>query len=154
SDDLSKAFLDTLEHGVVVTDQKGRIVYVNGAYAEMTGASTAADAKTVESLRIDIHEASGTVVRLANGLRDGKAGEGEVRLTQSVRPGSEPGAHWYKVKARNLKVPGQRSPLALWELADISREREEQERFFLDLQKAIDHLDQAPAGFFSTDQSG
>ena len=42
SDDLSKAFLDTMEHGIVVTDQKGRIVYVNGAYAEMTGAADAA----------------------------------------------------------------------------------------------------------------
>src|SRR5690606_3386617 len=38
--------------------------------------------------------------------------------------------------------------------ADISEERAEQERFFLDLQKAIDHLDHAPAGFFSADQDG
>ncbi|MGC4025743.1 MAG: ATP-binding protein [Mesorhizobium sp.] len=154
SDDLSKAFLDSLEQGVVVTDQKGRIVYVNRAYAEMTGASTAADAKTIESLLIDVPEASATVVRLANGISDGKPGEGEVRLSQAVRPGSDPGAHWYRIKARNLKVPGHRAPQAVWELADISREREEQERFFLDLQKAIDHLDQAPAGFFATDQGG
>ena len=41
-----------------------------------------------------------------------------------------------------------------WQLADISKERAEQERFFLDLQKAIDHLDHAPAGFFSADQEG
>src|SRR5690606_13930740 len=39
-------------------------------------------------------------------------------------------------------------------LADISAERAEQERFFLDLQKAIDHLDQAPAGFFAADPEG
>src|SRR5690606_25950172 len=30
----------------------------------------------------------------------------------------------------------------------------EQERFFLDLQKAIDHLDHAPAGFFAADADG
>src|SRR5690606_25499859 len=38
--------------------------------------------------------------------------------------------------------------------ADISAERAEQERFFLDLQKAIDHLDHAPAGFFAADAEG
>lgn len=154
SDDLSKAFIDSMEGGIVVTDQKGRIVYANGAYAEMTGAATASDARSIEGLLIDVPEASAAVVRLANGLSDGRAGEAEVRLAQSVRPGDEPGSHWYRVKARNLKIPGRRAPLAVWEIADISREREEQERFFLDLQKAIDHLDQAPAGFFATDQSG
>ncbi|MCO5066015.1 MAG: ATP-binding protein [Rhizobiaceae bacterium] len=154
SDDLSKAFLDSMDQGIVVTDQKGRIIYVNGAYAEMTGAASASEAKTIEGLLMDMPEASATIIRLANGLSDGKPGEGEVRLSQSVRPGAEQGARWYKIGARNLKVPGQRAPLAIWELADISREREEQERFFLDLQKAIDHLDQAPAGFFATDQSG
>ena len=51
-------------------------------------------------------------------------------------------------------MPGQRQPLLAWQLADISKERAEQERFFLDLQKAIDHLDHAPAGFFSADQEG
>ena len=58
------------------------------------------------------------------------------------------------MRARAFNVPGQRQPLLAWQLADISRERAEQERFFLDLQKAIDHLDHAPAGFFSADQEG
>ena len=51
-------------------------------------------------------------------------------------------------------MPSQRQPLAAWQIADISRERAEQERFFLDLQKAIDHLDHAPAGFFAADPEG
>jgi two-component system cell cycle sensor histidine kinase/response regulator CckA len=51
-------------------------------------------------------------------------------------------------------MPGQRQPLYAWQLADISRERAEQERFFLDLQQAIDHLDHAPAGFFAADAEG
>ena len=58
------------------------------------------------------------------------------------------------MRARAFSVPGQRQPLLAWQLADISQERAEQERFFLDLQKAIDHLDHAPAGFFSADQEG
>src|SRR5690606_6943826 len=36
----------------------------------------------------------------------------------------------------------------------ISAERAEQERYFQDLQEAIDHLDHAPAGFFAADEAG
>ncbi|BCG94871.1 cell cycle histidine kinase CckA [Mesorhizobium sp. 131-2-1] len=154
SDELSKAFVDSMSQGLLVTDTKGRIIYANRAYADMTGASSAADLKTVEGLLSDVPEASMTIYRLASGLRDGQAGDGEFRLAQSIRPGAEPGAHWYRTRARAFNVPGQRLPLLAWQLADISQERAEQERFFLDLQKAIDHLDHAPAGFFSADQEG
>ncbi|RUM99556.1 response regulator [Pseudaminobacter arsenicus] len=154
TDDLSRAFVDSMAQGLVVTDTKGRIVYANRAYADMTGASTPADLKTVEGLLSDVAEASPTIYRLASGLRDGQAGDGEFRLSQAVRPGSAPGAHWYRARARTFNIPGHRQPLFAWQLADISKERAEQERFFLDLQKAIDHLDHAPAGFFSADQEG
>ncbi|MER8885010.1 cell cycle histidine kinase CckA [Mesorhizobium sp. M0816] len=154
SDELSKAFVDSMSQGLLVTDTKGRIIYANRTYADMTGAESAADLKTVEGLLSDVPEASVTIYRLASGLRDGQPGDGEFRLAQSIRPGAEPGARWYRVRARAFSVPGQRLPMLAWQLADISRERAEQERFFLDLQKAIDHLDHAPAGFFSADQEG
>ncbi|TIO29426.1 MAG: response regulator [Mesorhizobium sp.] len=153
-DELSKAFVDSMSQGLLVTDTKGRVIYANRAYAEMTGAASAADLKTVEGLLSDVPEASMTIYRLASGLRDGQAGDGEFRLAQSIKPGAEPGARWYRVRARAFNVPGQRLPLLAWQIADISQERAEQERFFLDLQKAIDHLDHAPAGFFSADQEG
>ncbi|QKC96727.1 cell cycle histidine kinase CckA [Mesorhizobium sp. NZP2298] len=153
-DELSKAFVDSMSQGLLVTDTKGRVVYANRAYADMTGASSAADLKTVEGLLSDVPEASVTIYRLASGLRDGQPGDGEFRLAQSIRPGAEQGARWYRARARTFSVPGQRLPMLAWQLADISQERAEQERFFLDLQKAIDHLDHAPAGFFSADQDG
>ncbi|AZO38220.1 MAG: response regulator [Mesorhizobium sp.] len=153
-DELSKAFVDSMSQGLLVTDTKGRVVYANRAYADMTGAASAADLKTVEGLLSDVPEASMTIYRLASGLRDGQAGDGEFRLAQSIKPGAEPGARWYRARARAFSMPGERLPMLAWQLADISQERAEQERFFLDLQKAIDHLDHAPAGFFSADQEG
>ncbi|MDX8511389.1 cell cycle histidine kinase CckA [Mesorhizobium captivum] len=153
-DELSKAFVDSMSQGLLVTDTKGRVIYANRAYADMTGAASAADLKTVEGLLSDVPEASMTIYRLASGLRDGQAGDGEFRLAQSIKPGAEPGARWYRARARAFNVPGQRLPMLSWQIADISQERAEQERFFLDLQKAIDHLDHAPAGFFSADQEG
>jgi two-component system cell cycle sensor histidine kinase/response regulator CckA len=154
ADELARAFVDTMGQGLVVTDAKGGIVYANHAYAQMTGATSAADVRTVEGLLSDSAEASPVIYRLAAGLRDGVAGDGEFRLARAIGPGGEPRAHWYRLKARTFKVPGYRQPLSAWQIADISAERAEQERFFLDLQKAIDHLDHAPAGFFAADAEG
>jgi len=154
TDELSKSFVDSMSQGLVVTDAKSRVIYANRAYADMTGASGVSDLKTIEALLSDVPEASSTIERLASGLRDGQHGFGEFRMPQSVRPGAEPGAHWYRAQARTFKVPGQRQALHAWQLAEISRERAEQERFFLDLQQAIDHLDHAPAGFFAADADG
>lgn len=154
SDDLSKSFVDSMGQGVLVDDSKGRVIYANRAYADMTGATREADVRTVENLLSDMPEATPIMLKLSAGLRDGQAGEGEFRLSHSIKPGAEPGARWYRVRARPFKMPSQKQPLNAWQIADISRERAEQERFFLDLQKAIDHLDQAPAGFFSADADG
>lgn len=153
-DELAKSFVDSMSQGLVVTDQKGRVVYANRSYAEMTGAANVAELRTVEGLLSDNAEASPTVLRLAGQLRQGEGGEGEFRISQSIRPGAPAGARWYRVWTRSFRVPGQRLPLAAWQLSDISDERAEQERFFLDLQKAIDHLDHAPAGFFAAEPDG
>ena len=153
-DELSRAFIDSMGEGLVVTDARGRILYANRAYAELTGAASATDVKTVEALLSDNPEAAPVIERVAAGLRDGKPGDGAFRLSRPIRPGAGTGARWYRAWARVFKVPGYRRPLSAWLLTDISDERAEQERFFLDLQKAIDHLDHAPAGFFAADADG
>ena len=152
--DLSKSFVDSMKQGLLVTDVRGHIIYANRAYGDMTGAASAADLRPLESILSDLPDASALAYRLAKGLKDGAAGDGEFRRQRSLGPGGEPGAHWYRVHARRFPSPGHREPLQAWQLADISHERAEQERFFLDLQKAIDHLDHAPAGFFSADPDG
>ncbi len=152
--DLSKSLIDSMKHGLLVTDMRGHIIYANRAYGDMTGAASAADLRTLDSVLSDLPDASALSYRLTKGLKDGMAGEGEFRLQQALRPGGESGAHWYRVQARRFTSPSHHEPLQAWQLADISHERAEQERFFLDLQKAIDHLDHAPAGFFSADPDG
>ncbi len=154
ADELSRSFVDSMAQGLVVVDAKGRIIYANSAYARMTGATSAADAKTVEGLLSDSPDASPIVHRISAALRDGMQGDGEFRLTRSMKPGGDSAPRWYRLRARSFQVPGYRRPLSAWELADISAERAEQERFFLDLQQAIDHLDHAPAGFFASDPQG
>lgn len=153
-DDFSKSFIDSMTQGVLVDDSKGRVIYANRAYAEMTGATRDTEVRTIENLLSDVPEATPTVLRLASGLKDNNSGEGEFRLAHALRPGSDPGARWYRVRARQFRMPAHKNPFNAWQITDISTERAEQERFFLDLQKAIDHLDQAPAGFFAADVDG
>lgn len=90
ADDLARAFVDLLTEGLLVTDAKGRVLYANRAYAAMTGASSAADLRTLEGLLSDVSEAAPVVFRLASGLRDGQAGDGEFRLQQAIRPAPTP----------------------------------------------------------------
>ena len=74
---IAKDFLDTARTGMLILDRKGRIIYANKAYGEMTGASSAADIRTVENLLSDVPEALSTIYRLASGLIDGQEGDGE-----------------------------------------------------------------------------
>ncbi len=154
ADELSKAFVDSMAQGLVVTDARNRVLYANTAYAGITGSTSTIDIKTVEGLLSEHSEAAETIYRLAANLRNGRGSDGEFRLPEPIQANAVPGAHWYRVVARSFRMPGERQPVNAWLLADISEERAEQERFFLDLQKAIDHLDQAPAGFFAADPDG
>ena len=52
--ELSRAFVDSMEEGLVVADAKGRILYANNAYAQMTGATSVADVKTVDALLAEL----------------------------------------------------------------------------------------------------
>ncbi|GAB1581564.1 cell cycle histidine kinase CckA [Phyllobacterium phragmitis] len=159
-DDLAHAFIDSLPEGTVILDAKGRIVYANQAYAAITGATEATDVRTLDTILSGEVAASDAIYRLANAVRDGVPAQEEIRLSHAMAPAPDGavasgGPTWYRIKARPIaSTPDHKGPLFAWQIADISEERAEQERFFQDLQEAIDHLDHAPAGFFSTDPSG
>jgi two-component system cell cycle sensor histidine kinase/response regulator CckA len=156
SDSLARAFLNSHPDGSLITDDKGRIIYANAAYGALTGARKATEVQTLESLLSRHRESNEALYRLVNGLREGKEGSEEFRLLRAVGPGTNgSGAHWYRLKARLLQPgDGGGKPLQIWQITDITAEREDQERFFKELQNAIDYLDHAPAGFFSAGRRG
>ncbi|WP_439272267.1 cell cycle histidine kinase CckA [Pseudochrobactrum sp. HB0163] len=158
-DDVVDSLLDSMPEGTVITDAKGRIVYANRAYAQMMGAQSPAELQTLDAVLAGEPSALEAVYRLNNAVRDGLAAQEEIRLISPAAKGMESAA-WYRVKARPVIAPQTNpldeaaGPLFAWQITDISEERAEQERFFQDLQEAIDHLDHAPAGFFSADMHG
>lgn len=155
-DVLSRLFIDGHPEGTVVTDKKGRVVYANRTYATLTAAASSNDVLSIEALFSRDSQAAEAVYRLTNQIREGKEGQEEFRLLNGLGDKAESpvGPRWYRLRARLLDLGAGGEQLQAWQLSDITAEREDQERFFKELQHAIDYLDHAPAGFLSTGDNG
>ncbi|MDB5511313.1 MAG: hybrid sensor histidine kinase/response regulator [Enterovirga sp.] len=150
--DLTKILADSAADGLLVVEDTGRVIYANENYlrlAEWDGRSS--DLRTVERLFSGGAEVSEPVYRLAQAAREGRSGTEEIRLAPALGGGGAFG--WYRLRVRAITRPGSR-PATLWTLSDVTRDRERHENVFQELQHAIDYLDHAPAGFFSTDREG
>ncbi len=155
SDGLGKSFLDSHPDGTLITDERGRVVYANAAYGVLTGAAKPTEVQTLETLLSRHRESNEALYRLTNGLREGRDGHEEFRLMRPLGAASAgPAAHWYRLKARLLPKTDGKGALHVWQITDITIDRDDQERFFKELQNAIDYLDHAPAGFFSAGRKG
>jgi two-component system cell cycle sensor histidine kinase/response regulator CckA len=149
--DLTKAVTDTAAEGLVVVDADGRIVYANEAYLTLAGADSIADLRAVERAFTGAPDVSEAIYRLAQAAREHRPASEEIRMTPSL-DGTRAFA-WYRVGVRPVPRAG-RGLATLWTVADVTREREQQESVFQELQHAIDYLDHAPAGFFSAAPDG
>jgi two-component system, cell cycle sensor histidine kinase and response regulator CckA len=153
SDALSKAILDSHPQGVVITDKRDRIVYANRAYAELTGAGSAPEVRSIGALMGQDTEANKVVYRMSQQVAAGNVSDQEVRLDRSLKTkGAGNSASWYRLRARSLMTDTMLRKFFVWQIVDITQERLEQERYFLSVQQAINHLDQAPAGFIAADE--
>jgi two-component system cell cycle sensor histidine kinase/response regulator CckA len=87
------------------------------------------------------------LVVVAGGDVDGGIGGG----SGSGGDGAKGGAA--RAKAGEAKA-GRSRPLTVWQVADVTDDRNEQESSFQELQQVVTFLDHAPAGFFSADAEG
>ncbi len=149
--DITKIVSDTSSDGLLVTEGDSRVIYANETYLTISGAHDAADVRTVERLFSGAPEVSESIYRLAQAARENRRGAEEVRLSTPLA--GEGSVGWYRIRVRPLERLGAKRA-ALWTVTDVTRERERHENVFQELQHAIDFLDHAPAGFFSTDQRG
>jgi two-component system cell cycle sensor histidine kinase/response regulator CckA len=147
---LAKALVDGAADGLLVTDQNGHVIYANSTYLDLTDAADANDVRPVERVFIGDPEVSESVYRLLKAAREGRRLQEEVRI-----PGlKDAPARWLRLRVRPLGTSKHDAKLAVWTIADVTRDRERQENIFQELQHAIDYLDHAPAGFFSVDALG
>src|SRR5947199_1169233 len=149
--DLTKLLADTSTEGLLVTEGEAQPIYANDAYMALSGSRSAAELRLVDRLFSGTADVSEAVYRLALAAREGKRCTGELRLSPPLM--GDGAVAWYRVRVRPLERPGAKRA-TLWSVADITRERERHENVFQELQHAIDFLDHAPAGFFSSDAEG
>ena len=147
---MAKAIVDGASDGLLVTDQHGHVLYANGAYLDLTDAVDANDVRPIERVFIGDPDVSESVYRLLKAAREGRRLQEEVRIAGL----NEAPARWLRLRVRPLGDHDGASKLAVWTIAEVTRDRERQENIFQELQHAIDYLDHAPAGFFSVDTQG
>lgn len=157
---LADAAIDSLPYGAVISDKDGRVIYANAAYAALAGGrDDGGPPANVPRLFVSNPEASEAIYRLNRAAKEARTAYEDVRLTaplaaaggvRQVRP------CWYRIRVTPLPRvdAGGARALVMWSVEDISRDRDTQENMFLELQRAIDYLDHAPAGFFSADANG
>ncbi len=148
--DLTKAVIDSSAEGISIVDAAGRVLYANRSYLDLTGADGPDDVRPVERLFTSDPEVSEAIYRLAQATREGNTHSEEIRIAGAQGDAGR----WVRLRVRPFAKSGKLSKLAMWGIAEITRERERQENTFLELQHAIDFLDHAPAGFFSVDPAG
>ena len=149
--DVTKIICDSGAGGLLVTEGDTHIIYANDAYMTLSGAHDPADLRTVERLFSGTADVSEAIYRLAQAARDGKRASEELRLSPPLTGDSAVG--WYRISVRPVERLGAKRA-TLWSVNDVTRERERHENVFQELQHAIDYLDHAPAGFFSSAPDG
>ncbi len=154
---ISRAIVDSLPFGAVVSDRDGKISYVNAHYGSFSGALNNGLPVGVPRLFAGQSDASEAIYRLSRAAKDGRSAIEDIRLVGGLGGSQAESARpfWYRVAVRPLPESDEaKKPLVIWSVEDITRDRDNNESAFRDLQRAIDYLDHSPAGFFSADAHG
>ncbi|MBJ7577135.1 response regulator [Devosia sp. MC532] len=154
---VNHALVDSMPFGVLIADRDGKISYVNHHYGSFPGGVTNGVPVGVPRLFAGYADASEAVYRLSRAAKEGRNAIEDIRIPGGLG-GSQAEANrvfWYRVAVRPLPASDETTkPLVTWSVEDITRDRENNETAFRDLQRAIDYLDHSPSGFFSADAQG
>ena len=149
--DTTLAIADSSPAGLLVTDSDSRILYANEAYRTLSGARSSGELISIERLFTGSPDVSESIYRLAQAAKSGARASEDLRLAPPPNGQGEVG--WYRIRVRPAEGQARRGA-AIWTVSDETREHDRHETFFQDLQHAIDYLDHAPAGFFSSEADG
>ncbi len=155
--DITKAFVDNLPHGALITKGDGAILYANEAYRRLVGADADHAVPSVERAFAGQGRIAEQVFRLSRAARQGRTWSEEFAASGEGAQESHEGAQrWLRVAVRPCPSGGTnvRGGLTVWEVADITGERRQEDDAFDKLQQVIEYLDAAPAGFCSADRKG
>ena len=157
--ELARSFIDNLPDGALITAANGSVLYANDAYRRLVGIDQGSPIRGVESAFSGNSRIAEQIFRLAKAARQGRAWSEEFSAGPLDAGGDPHGGEerWYRVSVRQMPASQssvKRAMLTVWQIAEITGERREEEETFEKLQQIIDYLDRAPAGFMSADRQG
>ena len=145
------ALTDAMGDAAVVTDNKGRAIYSNGAFLKLASKAGASRLVGFDMLFAGYPDFAEPIYQLGQAASSGTAMKRDVRVAAgSSAPGaSDADARWLRISVSPL-LGQSHVGHNLWRLTDITGDRQHQESAFARLQFIITYLDNAPTGFFST----
>ncbi len=157
--DVTKAFADNLPQGALIVDVSGRVLYANQAYRDLLGLETDMALQAPDRAFAGNAYLAEQIFRLSRAAQQGRALKEEFRLPPQGELPEEDGAHprWFRISVQPMPADpsaGRKGGLVVWQVEEVTSDRERQEAGFEKLQAAIAYLDNAPAGFFTTDDAG
>ena len=144
--------LDALKDACFVTDAGGGVVMANAAYRQMCGAGEQGRIVPLDRLGANIEQAADHLFRLCQAARAGADAED---IFSMPLPGVS-GERWLSVRVRPLGAANGVAPAgeALWQIRDVTIERERETMQGQALDRFRRYLDDAPVGFFSANAEG
>jgi two-component system cell cycle sensor histidine kinase/response regulator CckA len=157
--DVTKAFVDNLPQGALVADQGGRVLYANEAYRGLLGLEPGMVVQAPDRAFAGNAYLAEQIFRLSRAAQQGRALREEFRLPPLGEADEDPGVRprWFRISVQPMPadpVAGRKGALVVWQVDEITSDRERQEAGFEKVQQAIAYLDNAPAGFFTADGDG
>lgn len=158
-DDLTHAFADTMEDAVLITSPTGEVLYANRAYAELFNIGRGGDIPTLEQAFTGNVAISETIFRLSRALQRGESRKEEIRVPQKTTDAQsgEKLSRWFNISVQPLSSgidKNGKRPNSVWRVSETTGERVLEENAVQQLHRAVDYLDNAPAGFLSIGTDG
>jgi two-component system cell cycle sensor histidine kinase/response regulator CckA len=157
--DVTKAFVDNLPQGALVADQSGRVLYANEAYRNLLGLEPGMIVQPPDRAFAGNAYLAEQIFRLSRAAQQGRALREEFRLPPLGEADEDPGVRprWFRISVQPMPAEpgaGRKGGLVVWQVDEVTADRERQEAGFEKVQQAIAYLDNAPAGFFTADGDG
>ena len=155
--DVTKAFVDNLPQGALIADRSGRVLYANEAYRSLLGLEPDAPVPAPDRAFAGSAPLAEAIFRLSRAAQQGRALKEEFRVPFPGDTEDKSAPQWFRIQVRPLAPDprsGRKTALVVWQVDEITQDRERQETGFEKVQQAIAYLDNAPAGFFAADAEG
>ncbi|OPB29699.1 response regulator [Bartonella sp. WD12.1] len=147
---LDFSVFDEIDDAIIISDLSGFVYYSNQNYQKIFTYKPEASCYAVIA---DLPGASALLYRLKVAAFNNLSAQETLKIDRSIFVHSiQKNIVWYNISVQPILQ--WRKKFLFWRIADISHLEESRETFCLNLQEAINHLDQAPVGFLSVNAQG